>query len=50
MGVKERRVQVMYFVPDPSEAPFTEAEFGERLERLRAAMERDGIDLLYLTS
>ena len=50
MGVEERRGQAMNFVPDPPEAPFTASEYGERLDRLRAAMARDGIDLLYLTS
>ena len=48
--VRERRHQAMNFVPDPSEAPFTNAEYAERRVRLRAAMEKRGVDLLYLTS
>lgn len=48
--VRERRQMAMTFVPDPSEAPFTDAEYAERRVRLRAAMEKRCVDLLYLTS
>jgi Xaa-Pro dipeptidase len=48
--VNERRHRAMNFVPDPSEAPFTDAEYAERRARLRAAMDKSDVDLLYLTS
>jgi len=48
--VRERRQMAMTFVPDQPEAPFTDAEYAERRVRLRAAMEKRDLDLLYLTS
>lgn len=37
-------------VPEPTEAPFPQSEYSRRLQALRQAMDRQGIELAYLTS
>ena len=44
------RDEVYFEAPAEPEVPFSEAEFAARLERIRAAMARAGVDCLFLTS
>lgn len=44
-----RALALEYCRPD-SEVPFTAAEYHRRLQRIRSRMDRDGIDMLYLTA
>ena len=44
------RDDVYFHAPAEPEVPFGEAEFAGRLQRIRAAMDRAGIDCLFLTS
>jgi len=48
--MSKHRATVLEHCQPALEVPFTRAEYGERLARIRARMAADGIDLLYLTS
>jgi len=45
-----RKRMAMEYVPTPTEAPFTPEEYAERRRRVQRAMEKAGVDLVYLTS
>jgi Xaa-Pro aminopeptidase len=48
--MSKHRATVLEHCQPALEVPFSRAEYRERLERIRARMAKDGIDLLYLTS
>jgi Xaa-Pro dipeptidase len=48
--MSNNRATVLEHCQPPPEVPFGRGEFRERLERIRARMAADGLDLLYLTA
>ena len=48
--MSNHRANVLENCQPPLEVPFSREEYRERLERIRARMAADGIDLLYLTA
>ncbi len=48
--MSNQRANVLEHCQPPLEVPFSREEYRERLERIRARMAADGIDLLYLTA
>ncbi|MBT7612997.1 MAG: hypothetical protein HN577_07265, partial [Rhodospirillaceae bacterium] len=47
--ISNAEMMTRHCLPEP-EIPFSTEEYAERLERIRAAMERAGVDMLFVSA